>query len=176
MKKTLIDQLSQYAAYHRDRRNIATHFIGVPMIVLAVVTLLARPTFELAGIPLSPATLASVATAVYYLRMDLRFGLAMVVLLALSLGFAQVCAAASTPVWLWTGIGLFVLGWAFQFVGHYYEGRKPAFVDDIVGLIVAPLFVLAEAAFAIGLRREVQHAIEARAGAVRVRGAATATH
>ena len=42
MQKTLIDQLSQYAAYHRDRRNIATHFIGVPMIVLAVQTLLAR--------------------------------------------------------------------------------------------------------------------------------------
>ena len=27
--------LSQYAAYHRDRRNIASHFVGVPMIVFA---------------------------------------------------------------------------------------------------------------------------------------------
>ena len=27
--------LTQYAAYHRDRRNIATHFVGVPMIVFA---------------------------------------------------------------------------------------------------------------------------------------------
>ena len=25
-----------YARYHRDRRNIATHFVGVPMIVFAV--------------------------------------------------------------------------------------------------------------------------------------------
>ena len=31
--KTLNDHLSQYAAYHRDRRNIATHLIGVPMIM-----------------------------------------------------------------------------------------------------------------------------------------------
>ena len=29
--KTLTDHLAQYAAYHRDRRNIATHFIGIPL-------------------------------------------------------------------------------------------------------------------------------------------------
>ena len=35
-----IDLLSQYALYHRDRRNIASHFVGVPMIVFAVGVLL----------------------------------------------------------------------------------------------------------------------------------------
>ncbi len=40
--KTLIDQLSQYADYHRDPRNILTHFVGVPLIMWAVVILLAR--------------------------------------------------------------------------------------------------------------------------------------
>ena len=44
--------------------------------------------------------------------------------------------------------------------GHYYEGRKPAFVDDLVGLIVGPLFVVAEWAFALGLRKEVQAAVD----------------
>ena len=39
----LTQQLAKYAAYHRDRRNIATHFIGIPMIVLAVAVLLSRP-------------------------------------------------------------------------------------------------------------------------------------
>ena len=35
---TSIEQnLTQYAAYHRDRRNIATHFVGVPMIVFSIV-------------------------------------------------------------------------------------------------------------------------------------------
>ena len=37
--KTLTDQLAQYGAYHRDPRNIATHIVGVPMIMLAVVVL-----------------------------------------------------------------------------------------------------------------------------------------
>ena len=37
--KTLIDHLAQYAAYHRDPRNIHTHFVGVPMIMFAVVVM-----------------------------------------------------------------------------------------------------------------------------------------
>ena len=32
--KNLVDHLSQYASYHRDSRNIVTHFIGIPLIVL----------------------------------------------------------------------------------------------------------------------------------------------
>lgn len=55
--RTLTQQLTQYAAYHRDRRNIATHFIGIPMIVLALAVLLSRPVFALTAPPLilSPA-------------------------------------------------------------------------------------------------------------------------
>jgi uncharacterized membrane protein YGL010W len=29
-------------------------------------------------------------------------------------------------LWPW-GLGLFVLGWIFQFVGHYLEGKPPEF-------------------------------------------------
>ena len=60
------------------------------------------------------------------------------------------------------------IGWAIQFVGHHYEGRKPAFVDDVTGLIVGPLFVVVELAFLLGLRHELKEQIEARAGGVRV--------
>ena len=34
--KNLQAQLAFYASYHRDRRNIATHFFGIPMIVLGI--------------------------------------------------------------------------------------------------------------------------------------------
>ena len=34
--RTATDLLSQYAAYHRDRRNIVSHLVGVPMIVFAI--------------------------------------------------------------------------------------------------------------------------------------------
>ena len=49
--------LTQYAEYHRDRRNIATHFIGVPMIVFGVLAMLTRPAFEVAGLTLTAAWL-----------------------------------------------------------------------------------------------------------------------
>ena len=93
----------------------------------------------------------------------------MAVLLELNLLAAQWIAALPTGTWLAAGIGLFAVGWFIQFVGHYYEGKKPAFVDDIMGLIIGPLFVAAEVVFALGLRSEVLKAIEERVGPVRRR-------
>ncbi|AWY42189.1 DUF962 domain-containing protein [Pseudomonas putida] len=165
MKKSLVDHLSQYAAYHRDPRNIATHFVGIPLIVVAVAVLLSRPQWG--GGWLSPAVLASLASAWFYLRLELRLGVLMTVLLGLCVWAGQVLAQQSTMVWLASGLGMFVVGWAIQFVGHHYEGRKPAFVDDVSGLIVGPLFVVAELAFMLGLRHELKDQIEHRAGPVR---------
>lgn len=170
--KTLTDQLSQYADYHRDPRNILTHFIGVPMILLAVVMLLSRPAWlALGGVPVSPAVIAAVLACSYYVLLDLRYGLAMGVVLAAMLAVAAPLAQQATTVWLGWSLGIFVVGWVIQFIGHYYEGRKPAFMDDIVGLLIGPLFVMAEMGFGMGLRREVQQAIEARSGPVRQRQA-----
>ncbi|AJO75942.1 DUF962 domain-containing protein [Pseudomonas chlororaphis] len=166
--KSLVDHLSQYAAYHRDPRNIASHFIGIPLIVVAVAVLLSRPAWPVAGLWLSPAVLLALASCGFYLRLELRLGLLMSVLMGLSVWAGQVLAQQSTAVWLASGVGLFVVGWVIQFVGHYYEGRKPAFVDDVSGLIVGPLFVVAELAFMLGLRQGLKQQIEARAGAVRV--------
>ncbi len=162
--KTLIDQLAQYGAYHRDPRNITTHFIGVPMITLAVVVLLSRPSFMVGAVPASIALLLSIATCIFYFRLDTRYGIAMAVELAAFLAIGQWLAAMGTAVWLGAGIGAFVVGWIIQFVGHHYEGKKPAFVDDLVGLLIGPLFVMAEAGFAFKMRPEVQEAIEARVG------------
>jgi uncharacterized membrane protein YGL010W len=81
---------------------------------------------------------------------------------------------AQQPTWTWlaSGIGLFVVGWVFQFVGHVaYEHRKPAFIDDVIGLLIGPLFVLAEALFAFGWRPALRAAIEAKAGPTRVEAA-----
>ena len=167
--KTLTDHLAQYGAYHRDPRNISTHFVGVPMIMLAVTILLSRPAWAVGGLLVTPALLVAVATGIFYLRLDLRFGAFMALVLALSLTVSQWLAAQSTSVWLGAGIGLFVVGWIIQFIGHYYEGKKPAFVDDLVGLFVGPLFLAAEAAFALKLRLEVKDAVEARVGPVQLR-------
>ncbi|WP_312998253.1 DUF962 domain-containing protein [Pseudomonas sp.] len=166
--KSLVDHLSQYAAYHRDPRNIASHFIGIPLIVVAVAVLLSRPQWALGGLWISPAVVVALASAWFYLRLEMKLGVLMTVLMGLSVWAGHVLAQQSTMVWLSSGLTMFVVGWVIQFVGHHYEGRKPAFVDDISGLVVGPLFVVAELAFLLGMRQELKQEIELRAGVVRV--------
>ena len=169
---TFVQHLSKYAAYHRDKRNVATHYIGIPMIVAGVATLLSRPAFmHVDGVAISPALIAVAITALFYLKLDIRFGAVMAMVLAACLWPGQVLAGQSTSMWLSWGIGLFVVGWVFQFIGHYYEGKKPAFVDDIMGLLIGPVFVAAEIAFELGWRKDIQDAVEARVGPTFIRQA-----
>src|SRR5690348_2333257 len=130
--KTLGEHLTNYAAYHRDRRNIATHFIGIPMIVLGTAALLARPAFEVAGVTLSPSVFAVLATVAFYFALDLRYGVAMTAFMGLSLWGGTWLAAQGTATWLTAALVLTGVGWVIQFIGHAFEGRKPAFVDDLV--------------------------------------------
>jgi len=165
--KPLADQLSQYASYHRDRRNIATHLVGVPMIVCGIEALLARPSLAAHGWTLSLALGSTLAAAGFYLALDRRYGVVMAALLGASLWVGTKIAALSTGAWLLGFAGLFVLGWIIQFIGHAVEGRKPAFVDDLVGLVIAPLFIVVEVGFALGLRDELRQELERRVGPTR---------
>ena len=158
--KTVAEHLAQYGDYHRDRRNIMTHLVGIPMIVIAILTLLSRPEFSVAYLLLTPANLVVFAAVIFYIRLDIKLGLLMTVLLWLCLSLGRDIAAMSTAAWLSWGIGLFIVGWIFQFIGHYYEGRKPAFVDDVIGLAIGPLFVVAEVVFMLGLRPELKRQVE----------------
>jgi uncharacterized membrane protein YGL010W len=164
--RSAIDLLSLYAEYHRDRRNIATHFIGVPMIMFGALVLLSRPAFALGGVALSPAWLLLAMILAWTLsRGALGLGLVTAAVWLLLGWLAHgVSAAASTGTWLAWGLGFFFVGWVIQFIGHYYEGRKPAFVDDLVGLFVAPMFVLLEMLAPAGLFRGLMAEVERRAG------------
>jgi uncharacterized membrane protein YGL010W len=164
--RNLTEQLTQYAAYHRDARNIGTHFVGIPLIVLALAVLLSRPVIALGlPVPVSPAWLLFGAATIYYLVLDVPLGLMMAVVSVACVAFGAWLAQQGTAAWLGGGVGLFVVGWIFQFVGHIaWEHRKPAFVDDLIGLMIGPLFVLAEALFSIGWRPELRAAIEAKVG------------
>ena len=165
----LVKQLSNYATYHRDQRNIATHFFGVPMIFVAVISFLSRPVFELGGVGVAPVMLVGLLVAIFYLRLELRFGLVMIGAIVGAALIGRQLASLSTAAWLISSAALFVVGWVIQFIGHYYEGKKPAFVDDLVGLLVGPVFVTAELGFKLGLRKDLERDIEAIAGPTYVR-------
>ena len=159
------DLLSQYAEYHRDRRNILSHFIGVPMIVFGIGVLLARPAFAVRGLALSHTWVVFALTAAWYLsRGNLALGVAVTAGVGALLLLAHQVAYDGMASWLGWGIGSFVVGWLIQFIGHWYEGKKPAFVDDITGLLIGPMFVTAELMFMLGWNRPLLTEIERRAG------------
>jgi uncharacterized membrane protein YGL010W len=160
--KTLTDQLTQYAFYHQDPRNVQTHFVGVPMILASVVFLLSRLQWGVGSVSVSLAMVLALCTTVFYLRLDMRYGCVLGLVFAVLLVAGHWLAAQSLSVWLIASIGLFVVGWIIQFVGHYFEGKKPAFVDDLVGLLIGPLFVTAELGFLMQMRPEIKAEIHRR--------------
>lgn len=162
--KSLTEHLSQYARYHRDQRNILTHYFGIPLIVIAIFGLLWWPLFTIAGISVTPSLILFLTAAWFYLQLDLRFGVVMLLFSGGCLAIAALLAKQSDVVWLGGSAALFVIGWVLQFVGHYYEGKKPAFVDDLIGLLIGPLFIMAELGFLLGLRKALQQDIEQIAG------------
>jgi len=165
-----VSLLQQYAEYHRDRRNILTHLVGVPTIVFAVCILLTRPSVEVGALVLTPAWLVFAVTALWYLtRGHLGIGVATTATVGVLTYLAHQFSGASTTQWLAWGVGIFVVGWVMQFVGHYYEGKKPAFADDLVGLLVGPMFVVLEALAILGLFKGLMARIEAHAGPTQIR-------
>jgi uncharacterized membrane protein YGL010W len=161
--KTLEDQMSFYAAYHQDARNKATHFVGVPMIVFSLMIPLGWLRVDAGGFSVSAALVVTSALLVYYLMLDVPLGLAMGVVFALMLWGAEPLSQASFGVSLAWFLFLFVVGWALQLWGHVYEGRKPALADNLFQIFVAPIFLAAEAFFALGCKPRLHEAVQRRA-------------
>jgi uncharacterized membrane protein YGL010W len=124
--------LAEYGTYHRDKRNLVCHEIGIPLIVLSIVALM---RLAHAG-PVDLAMLALVAVSIYYFRLA---GFAALGAVALLVVLYFVSLFVSWPV----AVGMFVVGWIFQFVGHAYEGKSPAFLTNIQHLLVGPLWIVA---------------------------------
>ncbi len=168
--KSLVDRLASYAEYHRDKRNIATHFVGIPMILVGTQATLAKLGFG----PFNAAVGATALASRYYRDLDPTYGAAMAAVLGASCAIGTLLAALPLPLWAGAAGSLFVGGWALQFLGHWFEGRKPAFLDDLRGLLDGPLFLVAEIAFKLGLSPELRAEVEDRAGPTRWGALATA--
>lgn len=167
-----IELLARFAGCHRDRRNIATHLVGVPMVVFSLAMLLARPVIQFAGWIATPAWLAFVFAALWYLtRGALGLGLATALGIGGLVALAHGASAASggAIAWLACATAVFVAGNVAQMLGHYYEGRRPATATDPSALLAAPMFVVLELLASFGLFRDLAAEIDRRAGPTMVR-------
>ena len=165
--QTLEQQMGFYAAYHQDRRNKATHFVGVPLIMLAILVPLSWPGIEIGGFKLTAGILLAVAVLAYYFVLDVPLALAMLVVFGVLIWLAELIAAGGAARgWTWFGC-LFVGGWILQLVGHVFEGRRPALVDNVLQTFVPPIFLAAEVFFALGYKPALNAAVQKRAREMR---------
>ncbi|WP_125716402.1 DUF962 domain-containing protein [Pseudoalteromonas rubra] len=171
--KSLEQHLVNYALYHRDKRNIATHFVGVPLIVFAVVWMTFVSLGVIFQVPISLSACLILLVSIYYLALSPTLGSWMIAYLLLCQGatgyaFSAMAQAGVDAVWFYaTGLALFVIGWVIQFVGHYFEGKKPAFADDLMGLLIGPLFVMMELLNKVGCFKALEQQVNNEAGPYR---------
>ncbi len=161
--KTLEDQMSFYAAYHQDARNKATHFFGVPMIIVSLFIPLAWLKIGLGPFALTGAIVFAGVILIYYVFLDAALALATAAFTALFLLAAAWIARQGAAIG-WAAFGvLFVGGWIVQLVGHKFEGRKPALADNLFQIFIAPIFLCAELFFALGYKPKLHAAVQERA-------------
>ena len=122
--------LAEHATYHSDKRNRLCHEIGIPLIVLGIVVALRLVHYGAVDL----ATVAILATSFYYARIVGGAAVNAIV------GFVGLYAIATLFAWPFA-IAFFAAGWVLQFVGHYFEGKSPAFLTNLVHLLVGPLWI-----------------------------------
>lgn len=133
---TLEQWLQEYDLSHRHPVNIRIHKICVPAIVFALLGLLSSVPS-----PLSLAWLAAAAGLAFYWRLGRAPALAMAAMCLPMLLLLEAASRAGLPLAL-LSLGLFVVAWIGQFVGHAIEGKKPSFLRDLQFLLIGPLWTL----------------------------------
>jgi uncharacterized membrane protein YGL010W len=146
--KRLASYFEDYGTFHRTPANQLCHYIGIPLITIAVLGLLSGIVWLESGsafLRLDAGAGLLILAAIWYVTLDWRLGVPFFLVTA-GLYFV----GRALPAWLlW---GFFVVGWVFQLVGHgVYEKKSPAFLKNVEHLLIGPLWVFAKS---IGYRSE----------------------
>lgn len=156
--KSFIEQAQQYSTYHQNIKTRYTHFAGVPLIVLSLMILLGFIKIIVPGVFVSNlAWFATIGILIYYFLLNWQLALALTPIMLFLLWIANWFSAdGPTTLGVWSFIITFVVGWGLQLYGHYLEGRKPAFMDNLCQALIAPLYLVAELFFMAGFMKSLQ--------------------
>jgi uncharacterized membrane protein YGL010W len=148
--RSIDEFLNEYGKTHRNPRNQLIHFFCVPVILISSLAFgwplsMAMLGSEAAWAPyVNVATVASILMLVaFYSRLGWRAVAAMVVFLGVSIAVIMAVESSPLPLIL-TAVIAWIAAWLVQLIGHNIEGAKPSFLDDVVFLLIGPLFVLEE--------------------------------
>jgi uncharacterized membrane protein YGL010W len=152
---SLEQQMAFYIRYHRDPRNKLTHFIGVPLITFSLFIPLSWVGADVAGVHVTLGHVFFAVVLAYYFALDALIAAALAVVVGALLLAAQSVAELGYATGWTVFAAAFVGGWMLQLLGHYYEGKRPALVDNFWQIFIAPLFLMVEAFAWLGWKREL---------------------
>jgi uncharacterized membrane protein YGL010W len=143
------ERLDDYSGFHQTLGNELCHYLGIPSIIAGSATLLGLVRLATFGnYTLTLAEVVGCAIAIFYIASARLLGL------ATSLLFA-VLVAVGRALPLWAGLSIFVAGWVLQFVGHWaFEHRSPAFLRNLLHLLVGPAWIVERALKRLGGERK----------------------
>jgi uncharacterized membrane protein YGL010W len=152
--RSMRDWLDSYSGDHQHPTNQVLHWICVPLIVWSAIAMLwTAPVPASLLRPGAWAVFAIVLAFTWYWKHSHRLGAALLIVLGL---FALSCFALFQQLGamhlLQLGIGVFVLAWIGQFIGHLFEGRRPSFFTDLAYLLVGPAWLMDKLLRRLGLK------------------------
>jgi uncharacterized membrane protein YGL010W len=145
--------LGNYSEDHRNSTNILIHWICVPLILWTAIALLwVLPVPAMLGRAGLWAGVAMFFALSFYLRLSRPLGFGMLAAFIMLGAITEVLYRLLGPMpLLCLAIGVFVLAWIAQFVGHHIEGRRPAFFTDLVYLLIGPAWIVAKIMRRLGI-------------------------
>ena len=123
--------LESYEKNHQNPINEAIHIIAIPLIMFSILGITAAFDIFLEYILVG-------IVFFYYLKLSKTAALLMLVWLLIYLGLVVLLK----PYIIEISILLFAFGWILQFLGHFIEGKRPSFFEDLRYFLIGPLFVV----------------------------------
>ena len=147
--------LGEYKESHQNETNQLIHWIFVPLIFLSVIGILwdVKLPIELdflGGEPLNVAMIVALLVFAYYLSLSFAISVGMLTITGIGM-LACYFYNGALSVWV-ISLGIFVVSWIMQFVGHKVEGKKPSFFKDLEFFLVGPMWVLAKLYNKLGIK------------------------
>jgi len=159
--KSAVEQLSTYKSVHLNKKNVWTHFIGVPAIIWSLIVFFSLVELPVpladSGYSLTLAMIFFAGVLIYYFMLHTSLAIGQLIFILPTFYTAHLVAQMPGAVWIASSV--FVVAWIIQFIGHHYEKAKPAFVDDLNQLLIGPFFLMAELFFMLGKLKALEKEI-----------------
>jgi|TARA_B100001939_G_scaffold48075_1_gene37500 uncharacterized membrane protein YGL010W len=133
--------LESYEKNHQNPINEAIHIIAIPLIMFSILGMTAAFDIFLEYILVG-------IVFFYYLKLSKTAALLMLVWLLIYLGLVVLLK----PYIIEISILLFAFGWILQFLGHFIEGKRPSFFEDLRYFLIGPLFVVQKVISKFGIK------------------------